>query len=163
MWRSEGESAQTRVYVPAGRTCPGISTDWLNVMTVFLFHSSARAPRPSVAPSSVSESTAKIVFTDFISIFLPRFYELICYWRQHSSARRRESLFTCGHFLRLVRISVREAGPRTRRAAVMTRQRKVQPEAIADVQRRTLRSDFWGESSSCVSRDQTAGQRNHFS
>jgi len=45
----------------------------------------------------------------------------------------------------------------------MTRQRKVQPEAIADMQRRTLRSDFWGESSSCVSRDQAAGQRNHFS
>lgn len=45
----------------------------------------------------------------------------------------------------------------------MTRQRKVQTEAIADVQRRTLRKDFWGESSSGVSRDQTAGQRNHFS
>src|SRR5579864_1062441 len=68
MWRSDGESSRTNVYVPAGRICPGISIGWLKVITVFLFHSSARAPGANVAPSSVSANTAKIVFTNFMCI-----------------------------------------------------------------------------------------------
>ncbi len=43
MCRSPNVSAISNMYVPAGRTFPGISNGWLNVRIDFLFKSSARA------------------------------------------------------------------------------------------------------------------------
>src|SRR5258708_31541860 len=43
MLRLESLSASSKTYLPAGSTCPGISTGSLNWNTVFLFHSSAIA------------------------------------------------------------------------------------------------------------------------
>src|SRR3984893_8303008 len=42
MLRSDAKSSSLKTYRPAGKTLPpGISTRWLNVTIVFLFHSSA--------------------------------------------------------------------------------------------------------------------------
>src|SRR5579862_2071124 len=68
MWRSDAESRTLNTYVPAGNTAqpfmwmPGVSTGWLNVITVFRFQSSAFTLEENAAASSAAQKTVGIAF-----------------------------------------------------------------------------------------------------
>jgi hypothetical protein len=56
------------MYVPEGRTLPGISTSLLNVNTVSLFHSSAEAVRGTVTPMHDAATIAKTLLPTLMTV-----------------------------------------------------------------------------------------------
>src|SRR5436190_12462800 len=92
MWRSDCESRILNTYVPAGSTphparwTPGISTGALNVITLFLFHSSALAPGVQTAPITARQQTVVMPLNIFI---LPLF--LLSAYKRHFRVHDAES------------------------------------------------------------------------